>query len=207
METTEGIIGGDAVIVAAGPWSPRLLTKLGIETPISNLRVKIGVFKRPQALDRHAIWGDFMTKTYFRPETGNMMLVGSIADDETKDKVSDPDQINTKVEFEVISHYAEAAATRYPAMEQSKLANDYASMYDVTEDWHPIHDQVPDYQGLYLCAGSSGHGFKLSPAVGEMVANMVIHGKGPEDDINLFSFDRFEKGELVKGEYDHDILG
>lgn len=207
VDTSEGFFPADAVVATTGPWTPKLLTKLGVELPVTPIRVKIGVFRRPEEIERHAIWGDFLTQTYFRPESGNLMLVGSISPDESKDVVSDPENINTKVEMETIAKYAEAAATRYPAMRESELSNNYASMYDITPDWHPVLDQIPDHQGSYVCAGSSGHGFKLSPVVGEMMANLVVHSKQPEDDINLFSFERFASGDLVRGEYEYNILG
>jgi glycine/D-amino acid oxidase-like deaminating enzyme len=68
-------------------------------------------------------------------------------------------------------------------------------------------DMVPGIDGLYVCAGSSGHGFKLAPAVGGMMAGLILHGKGDDDDINLFSFDRFKQGKLVRGQYEYSILG
>jgi glycine/D-amino acid oxidase-like deaminating enzyme len=92
-------------------------------------------------------------------------------------------------------------------MQRSHVSSSYASLYDITPDWHPIMDAVPGVDGLYLCAGSSGHGFKLAPAVGQMMAKLVLEGKQPGDDINLFSFDRFEKEDLVRGRYEYSILG
>jgi glycine/D-amino acid oxidase-like deaminating enzyme len=56
-------------------------------------------------------------------------------------------------------------------------------------------------------AGSSGHGFKLGPAVGEMMADLILDGKQPGDDIDLFSYQRFAEGRLVSGEYEYGILG
>ncbi len=92
-------------------------------------------------------------------------------------------------------------------MTRSNVFGNFASLYDITPDWHPILDAIPGIEGLYVCAGGSGHGFKLAPAVGEMMANLVLHGKKPEDDITLFSFDRFEKGNLVRGQYEYSIVG
>jgi glycine/D-amino acid oxidase-like deaminating enzyme len=68
-------------------------------------------------------------------------------------------------------------------------------------------DKLPGYEDLYICAGSSGHGFKLAPAVGEMMARLVLEGKQQDDDINFFSFDRFNENRLVKGQFDYKIIG
>jgi glycine/D-amino acid oxidase-like deaminating enzyme len=135
------------------------------------------------------------------------MLVGSISPDEADDQVADPDHFNEKVDLDILTDFAERAATRFPAMERSHLTNSYAALYDITPDWHSIIDKVPGYEGLYLCAGSSGHGFKLAPEVGKMMAKLVLEGKQKEDDINLFSFDRFEANTPVRGQFANKIIG
>ena len=55
--------------------------------------------------------------------------------------------------------------------------------------------------------GSSGHGFKLGPAVGEMMAELVINGRQPGDEIEMFNYRRFSEGRPVIGEYEYGILG
>ena len=92
-------------------------------------------------------------------------------------------------------------------MQRSHVHSSYASLYDITPDWHHIMDAVPGVDGLYVCAGTSGHGFKLGPAVGKMMAALILKGKNLQDDINLFSLNRFETGDLVRGQYEYSILG
>jgi len=206
--TVSGSISAGKVIIAAGPWSNSLLQGLNRKTPMITTRVKVGIYRRPDDFSHHGIWADFITQVYLRPETGGLMLVGSISpQDETGEQVSDPDHFNERVDIETTSNLIERVAMRYPAMERSHVTNSYASLYDITPDWHPILDAVPGVEGLYLCAGGSGHGFKLGPAVGRMMADLVINGKDPMDDINLFSWDRFESGSQVHGQYDYSILG
>ncbi len=53
----------------------------------------------------------------------------------------------------------------------------------------PVIDQVPGVEGLFVVAGSSGHGFKLGPAVGEEVARLVTTGRS--DPLAPFSLARF----------------
>ncbi|MEE8277650.1 MAG: FAD-dependent oxidoreductase [Thermoanaerobaculia bacterium] len=84
--------------------------------------------------------------------------------------------------------------------------NGYASLYDITPDWQPILDALPGVDNLYCAVGCSGHGFKLAPVVGEMMADLIVDGKGPEDDIQMFAFERFTSGKLVGGRYAHKIL-
>lgn len=207
-ETDQGFVAAGAVVIAAGPWSASLLKRIGIELPMIIARVKVGIYRRPEEFDRHMIWGDFITQIYLRPETGNMMLVGSISpEEETGDQVNDPDNFNEKVGLDILSDFAERVARRYPVMENGHLASNFASLYDITPDWHHVMDAAPGVDGLYICAGTSGHGFKLAPVVGKMMAKLVLQGKQAEDDINLFSWDRFARGNPVRGQYEYSILG
>jgi len=208
VETDQGNFSADAAAIIAGPWSRGLLADIGIEIPISTARVKVVIYKPPSELKGYGIWADFISQVYLRPETGGLMMVGSISpQEETEDQVLNPDQFNEKVELEIISSFAERAALRYPAMQRSHVHSSYASLYDITPDWHHIMDAVPGVDGLYVCAGTSGHGFKLGPAVGKMMAALILKGKKPQDDINLFSLNRFETGDLVRGQYEYSILG
>lgn len=207
VETDQGMIATSAVVVACGPWTPILLGTLGVKIPIISARVKTVLYRCPDDLDQYHIWADFANQVYFRPETGNLMLVGSIAPEEAEDQVADPDNFNETVELDIVAEFAEQVVKRVPAMTRSHLANSFAALYDITPDWHPVLDAVPGFDRLFVCAGSSGHGFKLAPAVGAMMAHLVLHGKNPQDDINLFSFDRFERGKLVHGQYEYSILG
>ncbi len=209
-----GVVVGDefisagAVVIAAGPWSRSLLERLGRSIPLITARVKVGLYLRPPEFSHHRIWGDFITQIYLRPETGGTMLVGSISpEEETVDQVMDADNFNEKVELDILSSFAERAAKRYPLMQHSHLHSSYASLYDISPDWHHIMDAVPGFDNLYICAGSSGHGFKLAPSVGQMIARLIVHGKKPEDDINLFAWDRFERNQPVRGQYEYSILG
>jgi glycine/D-amino acid oxidase-like deaminating enzyme len=207
VHTNQGDVLGGKVVIAAGPWSNQLLQSLGLEIPMTVARIKVGIYQRPADFDRHQIWADFITQVYLRPETGGHMLVGSIApEEETGDQVHDPDNFNERVELDTLANFIERVATRYPAMERSHLSSSYASLYDVTPDWHHIMDAVPGVEGLYLCAGSSGHGFKLGPAVGRMMSKLILDGKEPGEDIQLFAWDRFERGNPVRSQYEYSIL-
>ena len=77
----------------------------------------------------------------------------------------------------------------------------------MTPDWHPILDEAPGVRGFYLAFGFSGHGFKLAPAVGEMVADLVIDGKRAESDIDAFRYSRFVEKRPVRGMYDEGLMG
>jgi glycine/D-amino acid oxidase-like deaminating enzyme len=207
ITTDKGHLSAGAVVVAAGPWSAPLVNPTGIELPVEASRHQVCLYQWPAGFHSRAIYADFVGCIYMRPETGSQTLVGSIEPEEGDDKVADPDHFGEGVGFDTVTRFAERIALRYPAMEDGGYTSGYSSLYDITPDWHSIMDELPSAAGLYCMAGSSGHGFKLGPAVGEMMADLILDGKQPGDDIDLFSYQRFAEGRLVSGEYEYGILG
>lgn len=205
--TDKGEVSAGAVVLAAGPWTPLLAHTVGVELPITASRHQVCLYRWPPGFQERMVYADFVDCVYMRPETGRLMLVGSVEPEEAEDRVDDPDHFSESVAFDTVADFVERVTHRYPDMEQGFSTGGYAALYDITPDWHPIIDELPGLSGLYCCAGTSGHGFKLGPAVGEMVAAMVVDGKQPEDDVNLFSFERFASGNLVRGQYEYSIVG
>jgi glycine/D-amino acid oxidase-like deaminating enzyme len=91
-------------------------------------------------------------------------------------------------------------AARYPRLADFAVERSWAGPYDVTPDWNPIMGACPGIDGLYLAVGWSGHGFKLSPAVGEVVAAEVT-GRTPPVDVSELRPGRFAAGRLLRLAY------
>lgn len=200
VRTSRGDIETSTVINAAGIWGDRIGRMVGVDIPITVCRHKINFFTRPAAASSpHPLVYDFVKNIYTRPETGGLTLVGPLDSDEINDRV-DPDRYNEGVTFEETVDAMERAAYRFPVMEGGQVAKGYAGCFDVTPDWHPVLDLSP-VGGFYLAVGFSGHGFKLSPAVGDMVAGLVVDGKKPGDDVNVFRLSRFAEGKPIRGTY------
>ncbi len=82
----------------------------------------------------------------------------------------------------------------------------WAGIYDDTPDYHPILDCLLPYDGLYCAVGFSGHGFKLSPVIGQWLAQFMLTGTKPND-MQHFSFDRFSQGREIQPRYPSGVLG
>ena len=121
--------------------------------------------------------------------------------------VVDPDDYPEYGDDSFVAEMAELFVNRYPPMQDSESTTAYASLYAVTPDWHPIVDEVPAGSGSLICSGFSGHGYKLAPAVGVMVADLVTGEESPEFPSRLFRFARFGEGDLVRGRYEYSIAG
>jgi glycine/D-amino acid oxidase-like deaminating enzyme len=89
---------------------------------------------------------------------------------------------------------------RFPVLAEGRIARGYAGCFDVTPDWHPILDRVGP-EGFHVSVGFSGHGFKLSPAVGHMMAALVAEGPEAHPDLATFRLARFAEGKPIRGTY------
>ncbi len=207
VETTHGKLDAPLVLNTGGAWGAQVGRLAGVEIPINPCRVQVALFRRPQGHEPpHPVVGDFCNAVYFRSETGELTLVGLI-DPEEAHAIVDPDAYNQKVDSDFVLDVGERLVRRYPAMEWSQSTGGYASLYGITPDWHPVVDEVPAGSGFYVCAGFSGHGFKLGPAVGLMVADMITGQPDPEFDPHLFRLSRYDEGDPVSGQYEYSIVG
>jgi glycine/D-amino acid oxidase-like deaminating enzyme len=206
VDTDGGPLAASMVVNCAGPWGARVAALAGVGVPVDACRAQVAVFARPEGhRDPHPVVLDFAHASYFRPETGDLMLVGLIDPSEAEDVV-DPDAYpeHTDEGFDVL--VGRRWMERCPAMEAAQPRRGYAGLYAITPDWHPVIDAVPAGPGHFLCTGFSGHGFKLAPAVGLITAEMVL-GLEPSFDRRMFRLSRYAEGEPVRGRYEYSITG
>ncbi len=197
----------ESVVLATGPWAPQLAGALGVQLPITPCRVQVCLFNRAETIRHDQIFIDAALGVYTRPEGEDLMLVGSVETDEAEAGIEDPDHFQRVADFDAVERYSEQLIRRFPAMDKGGFVNGYASLYDVTPDWQPILGALPGVENLYCAAGSSGHGFKLAPRIGQMMADLLVDGDAAGGDIEFFGFDRFARGQRADGGYAQKILG
>jgi sarcosine oxidase subunit beta len=207
VEVDDERFDAPVVINSAGAWGAHVAKMAGAKVPIDSCRIQVGFFRRPIGHEAaHPVVADFIHATYFRSETGGITLVGLI-DPAEADAIVNPDNFKKHMDDQFLLNAGERLVRRYPAMEISQSTGGFASLYAITPDWHPIMDELPKGSGFFICSGFSGHGFKLGPAVGLMMADLVTGVSDPLFDAGLFRISRFADGDLVEGEYDYSILG
>jgi sarcosine oxidase subunit beta len=208
VRTSEGSISAGAVVVAAGPWSPLLLAALGYELPIRSARAEVGRFRLPADFGPQLpALADFSAaQLYFRPAEPGFIEVGSLSPDHA-DRPIDPDACPEGAETETLEDFAQGLRTRLRGADQGHWRGSWSAVYDVTPDWHPAIGAVPGVEGVFVAAGFSGHGFKLAPAVGLSVAELVCDGRTATFDLSLLDPKRFERGDLVATTYGYSVLG
>ena len=194
----------DIAVVATGPWSARFLTAHGIDAPLQATRHEVLHFRRPLDLvPYHPGGADITNRIYFRPEGQELTLVGN---GNHSDLVDDPEVFAQRASPDFIQDVWQRLARRIPPIADAELAAGYAGLYTNTPDSHPIMDRIDGIDGLYLCSGFSGHGFKLSPMVGVLMAELIAHGAARTMDITPLRFSRFAEGKLNSAGYGFDVL-
>jgi sarcosine oxidase subunit beta len=191
---TEGIdIDAPVVVNCAGLWADRLLRPLGVEIAIQPERHQMCFFRRPRGFAVHPAVADTVLMTYMRPEHGDLTIHGKLSYDE----VVDPDQYNEGVDPDQIVKNAELIAHRFPVMEHGLAMGGYSGLYDATPDHHPVLGAIAEYTGLFADFGWSGHGFKHSPVIGDILSDVILHGRAKDYDLTPFRWTRFRENDLV----------
>jgi sarcosine oxidase subunit beta len=193
VRTTGGTISAPVVVVCAGLWADRLLRPLGVEVPVTPKRHQMCFFRRPPQFTSHPAILDRPHGTYMRPETGHLTIHGL----STYEDVVDPDSYNEGADPGEIVRNAELIAQRFPCMEHGLSMGGYSGVYDVTPDHEPALGAIPEYAGLFADFGWSGHGFKHAPAIGDIMAQLVVDGQAPGWDLAPLRWTRFREGDLL----------
>jgi glycine/D-amino acid oxidase-like deaminating enzyme len=205
VKTDKGDISARAVVNAAGPWGAKLAEHAGISVPLTVTRHPVVVMHRPPAWrTRTPVWGDLIGGWYFKPDGESGMMVGSVREDHRSVSADDYNQVPT---HEEIAAASAAIVRRFPVMEEGTARKGWAGVYDVTPDSQPVIDAISRVPGFFCAFGFSGHGFKIAPAVGTIVADLVLEGRCARYDIGLFRHDRFVEGDLHQSGYSYSIIG
>jgi sarcosine oxidase, subunit beta len=207
VRTDAGDFQAAKVVLAANVWSVALAQSIGISLPITATRHPMLALRRPNDFGGrsglHAVGLDLTRDIYLRPDTGGMTLIGST---ENVFSPSNPDNYAQGLTEQEIAHFRSMAVGSIPALTRAVPRGGWAGIYDDTPDFHPILDELPGYEGLYCAAGFSGHGFKLSPLVGQWMAELILTGTKPVD-MQHFVFDRFIHGREIRPRYQSGVLG
>jgi sarcosine oxidase subunit beta len=100
---------------------------------------------------------------------------------------------------------AQILTHRIPAMEGATLARGYRAVDGYSRDRHAILGPVDGIEGLYLATAFSGSGFKIAPAVGTCMAELIVDGRAKTVDIDAFSLRRFAEGKSPEGPHPYAI--
>jgi glycine/D-amino acid oxidase-like deaminating enzyme len=210
IETSGGRVGGvatpvariaaDHVVIAAGPWAEPVGKLVGLGLPVMASRQSI-VTLRPRFAydDGHPVVADLVNEVYFRPETGNLVLLGNTRHGD--DRPGNPDAYQDRPDAGFVEDVVTRLSRVMPASTEAEIAGGWSGMYEISPDWNPIMGTASGISGLHYCVGFSGHGFKLSPAAGLLMAEQIVDGQATTLDITPYRLERFEEGRALKIAY------
>lgn len=191
VDTDTGSVNAGVVVSAAGAWSVPLLADVGVNVPIEAQRVQVVVLARPLGMPAEGTMTYVDTAAgFFCRNWGPNRTLAGVGGGEFHDIVNpfDWDERSNIGFGDVVKGYL---ARRMPAMAQATPLYGHAGIYDMTPDTHPILSATESIDGLYLMLGFSGAGFKKGPAIGQCMAEMIVHGQSTTVDLTPFHLNRF----------------
>ena len=171
----------DGFVFACGPWLGKLFPQtvgdfvratrqdvFFLGTPAGDFRFRDG---------QMPVWADHRDHFYYGIP-GSDLRGFKIADD-TRGPVFDPTRGERIVSRETLTDIREYVAFRFPALKNAPLIETRVCQYEQTPDSHFIIDRHPQHENVWLVGGGSGHGFKHGPAIGEMMAELILKDGEP----------------------------
>jgi sarcosine oxidase subunit beta len=200
VTTTQGAFAAGAVISAQNIWTRELARWIGVDLPLTLSRHAVFTLEAPVPYPRTLpMVKDLASpgKLYMRSYGGTQLLVGDGNEGET---IAAPDTEQADVPLDHVAEIGEQVARRMPVFGEAGLAASWTGVYDVTPDWNPVLGPVPGIDGLQIAYGFSGHGFKLSPVIGRLLAQSAL-GLPTDRPLAPYALDRFAAGNLLAGRY------
>ncbi|ACB32436.1 FAD dependent oxidoreductase [Leptothrix cholodnii SP-6] len=200
VETSQGTFLSPTVISTQNIWAGDIERWTGVPTPVKAERHAVLALEGPEAYSfKMPVFKDLGSPgmLYCRSYGGNQMLVSEGTVGET---LAQPDNEQGDISMDYVVEVGAQVAERFPSFGEAGLASSWTGVYDVTPDWNPVLGRLPDVPGLIVGYGFSGHGFKLSPGVGRVLAQEAL---GLPTDVSLapYAHERFRSGHLLSGKY------
>jgi sarcosine oxidase, subunit beta len=189
------VVAAERLLLAAGPWTRPLALQLGVELPLTVERHVVAVVRWSGASRMRFGHADLVSGQYYcKPEGEDMYCLGPLLAAER----ADADSFNANLTPDEGLGLTRAATSRVPALRDAQLVSGWASLYDVSPDWQPVIGEIAE--GLFVDAGTSGHGFKLAPALGGVVADLLMD-RDVDPGLAQFHPRRFLEGEALSAGY------
>ena len=200
VETSQGTFHSNTVISTQNIWAGDIEQWTGVPTPVKAERHAVLALAGPEAYSfKMPVFKDLGSPgmLYCRSYGGNQMLV---SEGTVGEALAQPDNEQGDISMDYVIEVGSQVAERFPSFAEAGLASSWTGVYDVTPDWNPVLGRLPDVPGLVVGYGFSGHGFKLSPGVGLVLAQEAL-GLPTEVSLAPYAHERFRGGQLLTGRY------
>lgn len=180
-------IEADAFVFACGPWLGRVFPDV-VGTRVTPTRQEVYYFGTPPGDARFLdpsmpVWVDYRERLIYGIP-GNAHRGFRVADD-TPGPVFDPTDGARDATPAGIAAARAFLTQRFPALASAPLLGSEVCQYESSPDSHFIIDRHPSARNVWIAGGGSGHGFKMGPALGEMLASYVLDLSTPDPQFGL----------------------
>jgi sarcosine oxidase subunit beta len=179
----------DVTIVAAGAWSATLLAGVGLTLPIETRPLQM-LLTAPGAPALRPVLGAFDRRLSLKQLDDGAYLVGGGWPARITDHVGN----RYEMLEESVGSSLETARAVFPPVRACALARSWAGLEAFTPDDLPILGPVPGIGGLLVAAGFSGHGFALSPMIGDILARLALRQDALD---SLWKGLRYDRGQVL----------
>lgn len=191
LESSRGPVEVESVVNAAGAWAASIAAHAGVSLPVDPLRRQAAASTPTDLLPENTPMTIFVVDGFhFRVRDGRILLLRPTPGIEGRpyDATVDPEWIDS---------VTRVARDRVPRLREATIDRDgcWAGLYEMSPDKHAIVGPTKECPNLYLVNGSSGHGVMHAPALGHLLAEMILDGAASTLDITALRPSRFEEGD------------
>lgn len=180
----------DRSVFTCGPWLGKLFPR-AVGNRVRATKQDVFFFGTPAGDSRFSdgqmpVWADHRGR--FRYGIPGSDRRGFKIADDTRGPDFDPTTGERVVTAETLKDIREYVGFRFPALKKAPLIETRVCQYEQTPDSHFIVDRHPANENMWILGGGSGHGFKHGPAIGEMMAELILNDRQPQA---IWKLDRF----------------
>lgn len=186
--TDKGEIATRIVVNAAGGYSKQIGEMVGIDIPVYSERHQILVTEQVEPTQGPMVMS-FSLNLYCQQTPNGSFLMG-------RGDANEPRDLRMTSSWHFLEEMSKTITNLLPPIGKLRVVRQWAGLYNITPDSHPILGTVKELDGFYLAVGFSGHGFMLGPVTGMLIAEQIL-GEENTIDVSSLDKDRFERGELI----------
>jgi sarcosine oxidase, subunit beta len=192
VRTSGGDVAAGSVVNAAGAWAAEVVREAALDLPVRPLRRQVALTHPfdglPEDMPMTIFTGDGF---HLRVRDGRVLLLWP----DEPEVGADP--FDQSVEDRWVEVVVEKARERVPRLGRASVDRGrcWAGLYEMSPDEHALLGAAPGVENLYLANGSSGHGVMHAPALGELLAEIMVDGEARAVDARALRPSRFLEGE------------